>query len=234
MSAVKTPVTTILFDAGGTLVFPSFARIAEQLALEGVTVDASALARGDARIRFELDRHDVVAATNDGDRFRRYLDALVRGAGLAGLPEAAFIRLRDFHQTHNLWDHLPDDVTPALERLRGKFRLGLVSNSNGTVRAKLERLDLARFFETIVDSQIEGIEKPDPRLFAIALTRMGVTAAETAYVGDLFHVDVVGARGAGLWPVLLDPLDLYSALDVTRVRTLGDLEAALAARGAVI
>ena len=62
----------------------------------------------------------------------------------------------------------------ALEPLRGRFRLGVVSNANGTVRAKLARVNLARFFETIVDSHEEGIEKPDPRLFQIALARMGV------------------------------------------------------------
>jgi putative hydrolase of the HAD superfamily len=215
---------TILFDAGGTLVFPSFSRIAAELAAEGAAADAAALQRADVRVRFDMDRAEVIATTNDGGRFRRYLDALARSVGLAGVPAAAFARLDGYHREHNLWEDVPADVAETLARLRGRYRLGVVSNANGTVRAKLERVGLASFFETIVDSHEEGIEKPDPRLFAVALARMGVAAAETAYVGDLYHVDVVGASAAGLTPFLLDPFDLYAHLPVSRVRTLAELD----------
>jgi putative hydrolase of the HAD superfamily len=225
-------ITTILFDAGGTLVFPSFTRIAEQLAVAGLTVEPAALERADARVRFELDRPEVIAATNDDDRFGRYLDALARGAGLAGVPQAVLERLRAYHLEHNLWEDVPAHVSPALERLGRRFRLGVVSNANGTVRRKLERVGLARHFETIVDSTEEGIEKPDPRLFAVALRRMGVAAENAAYVGDLYHVDVVGARAAGLTPILLDPLGVYAAATVTRAPTVAELEAALKALAA--
>jgi putative hydrolase of the HAD superfamily len=217
---------TILFDAGGTLVFPNFAHVAAELAAEGTAVDAAALQRADARVRFDLDRAEVVAVTSDGSRFRRYFDGLARSVGLAAMPDAVFARLDRFHREHNLWEDVPPDVPETLARLRRRYRLGVVSNANGTVRAKLERVGLAAFFETIVDSHEEGIEKPDPRLFAVALGRMGVAAADTAYVGDLYHVDVVGAAAAGLRPFLLDPFDLYAHLPVTRVRALADLDAA--------
>lgn len=222
-------ITTILFDAGGTLVFPSFTRIAEQLAAEGLPVDSAALEHADARVRFDLDRPEVIAATNDGDRFRRYLELLARAAGVAELPEAAFERLRTYHFEHNLWEHVPAHVPPALASLAPRFRMGVVSNSNGTCRAKLDRVGLGRHFELVVDSTEEGIEKPDPRLFAVALSRMGIAAAEAVYVGDLYHVDVIGARAAGLAAVLLDPLDVYATVEVPRARTIADLDAALAA-----
>jgi putative hydrolase of the HAD superfamily len=217
------PITSILFDAGGTLVFPSFARIARELGAHGVVADPSALARADARVRFELDRPEVIAATTDRGRFRRYLDALAAAAGLERLPDAVFQRLDDYHRTHNLWEDVPPEVPAALERLRGRVRMAVVSNANGTVRAKLARVGLARYFELIVDSHEEGIEKPDPRIFARTLERMGVPAAEAAYVGDLYHVDVVGAAAAGLRAFLLDPLDLYGASPVARIRSLGEL-----------
>ena len=220
------PVTTILFDAGGTLVFPSFARIAAELAAAGHPVDPDDLARADVRVRFELDRPEIIAATNDGSRFDRYLNGLAHGAGLATVPADVLARLRAYHDVQNLWEDVPSDVPVALERLRGRFRLGVVSNANGTVRAKLARVGLAPFFQTIVDSAEEGVEKPDPRIFAIALARMGVAAAETAYVGDLFHVDVVGAAAAGLTPYLLDPFDLHAARTVARIRALDELAAA--------
>jgi putative hydrolase of the HAD superfamily len=224
------PITTILFDAGGTLVFPSFGRIAselaaEGLAAEGLAVDAAALARADARVRFEIDRPEIIAATTDGGRFRRYLDALVGAAGLARMPDPVFERLDAYHRDHNLWEDVPADVPVALERLSGRVRMGVISNANGTVRAKLVRVGLARYFELIVDSHEEAIEKPDPRIFALALARMGVVAADAAYVGDLYHVDVVGAAAAGLSAFLLDPFDLYREVPVPRIRSLAELPA---------
>jgi putative hydrolase of the HAD superfamily len=217
------PITTILFDAGGTLVFPSFGRIARELAEHGVAADPAALARADARVRFEIDRPDVIAATTDGSRFRRYLDALAGAAGLARLPDPVFERLDAYHRIHNLWEDVPPEVRAALDRLRGRFRMGVVSNANGTVRAKLARVGLAGYFELVVDSHEEGIEKPDPRIFGLALGRLGVGAAEAAYVGDLYHVDVVGAVAAGLSAFLLDPLDLYRSAPVSRIRSLAEL-----------
>ena len=219
------PITTILFDAGGTLVFPSFDRIARELAAHGVVADPAALARADARVRFEIDRPDVIAATTDGGRLRRYFDALAGAAGLARMPEPVFERLDAYHRIHNLWEDVPPDVPAALERLRGRVRMGVISNANGTVRAKLARVGLAGYFELVVDSHEEGIEKPDPRIFALALARMGVPAAEAAYVGDLYHVDVVGAAAAGLDAYLLDPFDLHRGSPAPRIRSLAELPA---------
>jgi putative hydrolase of the HAD superfamily len=220
-------ITTILFDAGGTLVFPNFSRIAAELVAEGVPADGHTLERADARVRFAMDRPEVIASTTDGDRFRRYFDGLAAAVGLSRVPDAVFARLDAYHRLHNLWEDVQAHVPAALERLRGRYRMAVVSNANGTVRAKLERLNLAHYFELIVDSHEEGVEKPDPRLFRVALDRMGVAPAQAAYVGDLYHVDVAGAHAAGLRPFLLDPFDLYGALPVTRVRELGELESCL-------
>jgi putative hydrolase of the HAD superfamily len=75
----------------------------------------------------------------------------------------------------------------------------------------------------ICDSCVEGVEKPDPRFFEIALTRSGARAETTMHVGDLYHVDVVGARRAGLKAILLDAAGLYEGHDCERVSTLDAL-----------
>jgi putative hydrolase of the HAD superfamily len=68
-----------------------------------------------------------------------------------------------------------------------------------------------------------GFEKPDPRLFASALAKSGADAASTIHVGDLYEIDVVGARAAGLRGVLLDEAGLYEEADCPRVRSLLEL-----------
>jgi putative hydrolase of the HAD superfamily len=220
----RVAVTTILFDAGGTLLFPGVRRIAAELAADGRgNVDLAVLARADADVRHALDRPEIIAATDDGQRFHRYLRALGRAAGIADISDAVLARLHAYHDVHNLWEEVPAGVVPALEALRGRYRMAVVSNANGTVRAKLEHVGLAGFFETVVDSHEEGFEKPDPRLFRVALQRMNARAEETVYVGDIYHVDVVGARAAGLRAILLDPYDLYGELPVTRIRALSEL-----------
>jgi len=66
--------------------------------------------------------------------------------------------------------------------------------------------------------------KPDPRAFRHTLTLLGVDAGAALMVGDSIEKDVLGARAAGLDAVLLDRDDAYAGRDVTRVRSLHELE----------
>ena len=85
------------------------------------------------------------------------------------------------------------------------------------------RLGLAAAFDVVFDSQVVGIEKPDPRFFQLALEQSGARAETTVHVGDLYHVDVVGARAAGIAAILLDAGNLYGDYDCPRVRTIGEV-----------
>jgi putative hydrolase of the HAD superfamily len=68
---------------------------------------------------------------------------------------------------------------------------------------------------------VVGVEKPDPRIFRLGLRAAGVGAAEAVYVGDLYSVDVLGARTAGLDGVLLDPHGFWAPRDCRLARGLG-------------
>jgi putative hydrolase of the HAD superfamily len=217
------PPSTLLFDIGSTLVFPDWRRVSDELAREGLDITPDRLAAREPHARLVLDSEAFVARTDDAGRWSEYFDGIVRECGAAGFPAAALQRLRAFNDVHNLWGHVPPGVPALLAELRGRCRLGAVSNANGTVQRKLTELGLAPAFEVIVDSHVEGVEKPDPRLFRIALQRMGVRAQDAAYVGDLYHVDVVGARAAGLRPILLDPCGLHADKDCERIARLEQL-----------
>ena len=136
--------------------------------------------------------------------------------------------IREINREGRLWSLVPEDVPGTLERLQALgFGLAVVSNANGTVRERLRLLGLGRFFPIVVDSHEEKIEKPDPRVFLPALKALGVSPERALYVGDLFHIDVLGARAAGIDAVLLDRDDLRSHVDVPRIRSLSELPAML-------
>jgi HAD superfamily hydrolase (TIGR01549 family) len=222
------PLTTILFDAGGTLVRPNFQRMADEFGADGVHATAEALAEADRQFRalFEQPGFDRPAT----DPWRHYLEHLTRCASLTPFPGDACERLRRYHDTENLWEDLLPGTVEALEQLAPRYRMGVVSNANGTVRALMARLGLARFFHTVVDSQEEGVQKPDARLFRIGVDRMAAAPDSTVYVGDIFTVDVLGARGAGLSAVLIDPHGLHADKPCDRITTMLELPALLAGR----
>jgi len=150
------------------------------------------------------------------------------GVPLSPATDQALAELHEYHQRANLWEFVPSDVGSSLTALRARgVRLVVVSNANGRLHHLFERLNLLDAFDYVFDSHCEGVEKPDPRYFQIALTRSGATADRTIHVGDLYYVDVVGARGAGITPVLFDVADLYPEADCLRVRSLDELVAAL-------
>lgn len=223
-------IQTVFLDAGGVLVNPNWARVSETLARHGVAVPAAALAAAEPRAKQRFDTGDRMQGTRDEDRWGAYFDLVFREAGIpiSDATMAALDELHVYHETHNLWETVPDEVPPSLAALRAAgFRLVVLSNANGTLHRAFDRLGLTSAFDVIFDSHNEGVEKPDPRFFHIALERSGADAATTMHVGDLYHVDVVGARAAGLTPALLDVGGLYPDCDCLCVRSLTALVAAI-------
>ncbi len=217
---------TLFLDAGGVLVFPNWARVSATLGRHGVTVSAEALSKAEPFVRFEIDQAIPHGHSTDTQRAWLYMDRVLEIAGvvLDEASAAAVRELRAYHAEHNLWEIVPDDVGPALERLSSSgLKLVVVSNANGVLHRMFDRVGLTRYFHCICDSFVDGVEKPDPRFFRMALDRAGADPASTMHVGDLYHVDVAGARAAGLQAMLIDPLGLYEGFDVERVRTLDEL-----------
>jgi putative hydrolase of the HAD superfamily len=81
----------------------------------------------------------------------------------------------------------------------------------------------------LVDSGDVGVDKPDPRIFHIALDALGVTADRAWYVGDTPLIDVVGARRAGVHPFVMDPFGVHERPDFDVVRDLYELADAVRA-----
>ncbi|BAS25968.1 HAD family hydrolase [Limnochorda pilosa] len=116
---------------------------------------------------------------------------------LARAFEPTFGRMRSWYAAY-------DDVLPVLERLSARgLRLGVLSNWDASALQLLRELDLDRFFDVVVISIPEGVEKPDPAIFRLALQRAGVGAGEAVMVGDTYEDDILPARELGLLAVHL-------------------------------
>jgi HAD superfamily hydrolase (TIGR01509 family) len=217
-------IRAIFFDAGNTLIHMDYAAIATALAGQGIRTSARDVQRAEWRARVRLDAsfgHGTSTESSDtGDRYLRFvLDELgVREAAVVGALSAW---RRAYNTPVGLWTEGEPEAEAALTLARERgLRTACISNSNGTVAAILEGLGLARHLDFIIDSSKVGVEKPDPRIFRLALERAGVTAAEAVYVGDLYSVDVIGARGAGLSAILMDPGACWGSRDCPAVPTV--------------
>lgn len=231
------PLRALIFDAGNTLVRMNYAAIAGQLARLGHPVEAETVQRAEWRARVRLDDGVFThpgASTESGSARAAYVHLILEELGL-GDPETARA-MTVWRQSYNAPVGLFDVADPeseaalALARAAG-LSVGVISNSNGTVRALLAALGLARHLDFVIDSAEVGVEKPDPRIFALALTAAAAAPSEAVYVGDLYSVDVQGARAAGLAGILLDPGGHWGPRDCPRAP--GPLAAVrLAIRGA--
>ena len=116
-----------------------------------------------------------------------------------------------------------NDVVPTLEVLHGVFAIGTLTN--GSMRP--ERLGLEKFFDfRVMSVEHGGIEKPDPRIFEIAIREAGCEPRELLHVGDHIEYDVRGANDVGIRSVWLNrngacrPTDVKPDLEVQSMREL--------------
>jgi putative hydrolase of the HAD superfamily len=118
-----------------------------------------------------------------------------------------------------------DDVITTVKILKDRqLKLGVITNALKDVLAILRQLGLEPYLDFAVTSEEAKTDKPDPAIFLLALEKAGVMPSEAIHVGDQYDVDVVGARGAGITPVLIDRYDLFPEVqDCPRVRTLSEL-----------
>lgn len=210
-------IRAIFFDAGNTLIHMDYDAIAAALGREGVAAAAGDVQRAEWRARVRLDASFHPSASTEhpstGDRYLVFLlDEL--GVRSAATVAALTAWRRTYNLPNGLWTVLEPDAEAALALARRSgLATAVVSNSNGTIADILDTLGLGRYLDFVIDSATVGVEKPDPRIFHIALERAQLQPGEAAYVGDLYSIDILGARAAGLPGVLMDPGRCWPAHD---------------------
>lgn len=121
-------------------------------------------------------------------------------------------------------DWVPPDVPRALARLKALgYRLAVLTNRSQPLNGYLDELGLGEYFEVALTAGELGAWKPDPEVFRRFLKHLDIPPEAAAYVGDNYYADVLGARRAGLWPVLLDPKGLFPEAECPTITRLDEL-----------
>jgi REG-2-like HAD superfamily hydrolase len=232
-------VRAVFFDAGETLVYPhpSFVELfAEVLWQHGHRVDPQDLQElvhaSSERFNELMQSEKALNWSTSPERSRALWDIVYRMfLGETDIQETEHAQLVDalYERFRSIASYrLYPDVLPTLERLRkAGLTLGLISNFEDWLEQLLETLEVSPFFDVSVISGIEGVEKPDTRIFEIALERAGVDAGSSVYVGDNPIFDAEPAQKAGMIPVLIDRRGRHTDLEFTRIASLEDLPKAL-------
>ncbi len=226
----------VLLDVGGIFHLPDHDRILGALARGGFTARADVLDRAHycGATRFTCDYEGELPWR---DFWRQYLEEYARACGV---PAESYA---DVHEhldaefaTGGVWSRVIPGSVDGLRALAATgVMLGVVSNADGTVGARLREQEILQVgpgvgveVGCVIDSGEVGVDKPDPRIFHIALDALGVEPHDAWYVGDMPGIDVVGARAAGLRPFVMDPYGLHRDAEFETVASLEELAALVA------
>lgn len=225
-------IDAVFLDAGETILrpHPSFPELFALICRErGVEVSPERVQEVQGRLAPHLvDLADETGVENpslspEGSRrfwtylYRRFLAELEIEA--PGLDAALYERFSD-SASYVLFD----EVLAVLRGLRDDgYRLGLISNFEGWLEEMLVELEVGDLFDCSVISGVEGVEKPDPKIYRVALERMGADASRSVHVGDSPGLDIAPARSVGMHAVLIDRLDRYPDIDCPRIKDLEEL-----------
>ena len=219
-------LTTIFFDAGGTIVFPDPALTLAALTELHLFPSEEQLqaAERDAKRQFDAardGRHSV-----DAQYWDLYYLSLFRELGIADDARLRAALVAAARSGMN-WRRVRPHTREVLDRLKRRYRIGLISNSDGSVRRLFELLKLDDCFASFTESRHWGFEKPDRRIFDRALAELGATPEESLYVGDVYSIDFIGAQAVGMGAVLIDIAGAYRDTAYPRVESLAELETRL-------
>lgn len=217
---------TIFFDIGNTLFFFNYEFLRDLLAQRfGVTATTEEIERRHLAMKRSIVAENLVGTMGHDELWWEAYRRWLLGIGVdEGEVRPISQAIRDHPFRHLFWARMEEGTPEMLDWFRERgFRLGVISNAEGQIRRLLEHAHVDGRFDVVVDSSVVGFAKPDERIFRHAIEQMGATPARCVHVGDLFDVDVQGARAAGILPILVDRDGLSPGVDCLTVRRATEL-----------
>jgi putative hydrolase of the HAD superfamily len=225
-------IKAVFFDFFNTLVYfdpPREKHYADTAAEFGVRITPSAVAaalpEADAWWRSENSRSTIKDREQEAkfDAYRGYGLRILRAAENSVSPEQALQTLAKAFSIGFKFENYADSL-PALQALKGKnLLMGVISNIGEQIDTYIDKAGFADYLTYKVTSFEAGCDKPHPQIFQLALQRAGVTAEETLFVGDQYDLDALGARNAGITPILIDRDGAGAAYDCIVIKDLSQV-----------
>jgi putative hydrolase of the HAD superfamily len=214
-SSTGLAIEAVLLDIGGVFHLPDPRRIAAACERAEHPINPEGVPRAHYRAT-KVFEHPGDDATPPWARWwPAYLREFAASLGVfdEDVVREVLRHLADEFTTGGLWDYEIPGARDGLRMLADRgVRLGIVSNNDGEALTRLRAIELAQVgpgpgvsVECVIDSGAVGIEKPDARIFELALIAMRLRPEQCWYVGDMPGIDAVGARRAGIRPFIIDP-----------------------------
>jgi putative hydrolase of the HAD superfamily len=221
----------VLLDVGGVFHLPSHEHVLGACRRAGFEGDGGRLDRAHYRgtTAFHI---EYTGGLPWSDMWGGYLDRYVDELGVADDVKPDVIEhLQQEFTAGGLWSRIiPGSIDDLRVLAATGVRLGVVSNAEGTVAVQLREGEVLQVgpgigvpVDCVIDSGEVGVLKPDPRIFVIALDAMGLRPEQVWYVGDMPGIDVVGARAAGIKPLVIDPFGFHGGHDYETVASLREV-----------
>ena len=216
------PIEVVFFDVGNTLVFPDHEKTLAPLWKRDVRPTESQLYAAERVARQEMDL--LISRTRKVDQqyWETYYSQLLRSLEINDV--SLRLELVSLARTSSNWSRIRPGTMELLGRMKGKYRLAVISNSDGHMAERLASLGFATYFEHVIDSGNIGHEKPAAQIFKAAVDVMSIAADRALYLGDIYSVDFLGAQNAGLKAMLMDVSGVYATRSVPRVESLDEFE----------
>ena len=226
-------IRAVFFDAGNTLLYPRLEEVAQALTGLGFPAGVEDFCEAERAGKRALDewlwpqiRSGQLPKVIDSYYWRAYLDNLTHRVGVPEERQAELMQwISGNFRNIETWSRvLPETAASLAELESAGYFLGVISNSVGTVEQQLARAGLGRYFATVLDSAVVGVEKPNREIFHMALERAHAEASEAVFVGDTYSTDIGGAQLAGLRGILIDRIGAYPDAECPRVQSLSELK----------
>ena len=219
------PIEVVFFDVGNTLLFPDHEKTLSPLWNRGIHPTEAQLFAAERVARQDMDL--IVSQTRKVDQqyWETYYAHLLRTLKVNDI--SLRLELVSLARTSSNWSRMRPGTIEVLESMKEKFRLAVISNSDGHMADRLATVGLGKYFEHVIDSGNVGYEKPAPQIFQAALAAMGVLADRALYLGDIYSIDYLGAQKVGMSAMLMDVAGVYATRNLPRIESLLDLDQAL-------
>jgi len=130
----------------------------------------------------------------------------------------------DYIEHLSNFNHLFDHTFEILDYLKTRYKLHIITNGfNEVQHKKLSKSNILHYFDTITNSEMAGVKKPNPKIFNHALDQAKTKAERSIMIGDSLEADVLGAKHIGMDAIFFDVNKRVLKEDIKQVDNLRSL-----------